>query len=226
MERLSVAAERGRAIFNGAGRCSTCHGVDGHRDRLPESLSPNIMKNVAAMQPPPTDLRNPAGLTLTTDKLRFDAIRHGRLRSAMHPVSEAALSDEEVLALLAYLTALRGNGPAAPSSTAPAAPAGAIAAGQRLYHELGGCYMCHGLQGDPTRKPKLSPELREELARLQPPPADLRNPATLKSEDDFDRFRSIKYGHPGTAMFPKKLLRDEDIWDLIAYVNSLRRAAP
>ena len=68
----------------------------------------------------------------------------------------------------------------------------------------------------------VSAELREKLSRLQPPPANLRNPASLKAENDHDRFRSIKYGHPGTAMFPKNLLRDDDIWDLIAYLDSFR----
>ena len=58
--------------------------------------------------------------------------------------------------------------------------------------------------------------------RLPAPPANLRNPGTLKSRNDEDRFRSIKLGHPGTAMYPKNLLRDEDIRDLIAYLATLR----
>ena len=39
-------AERGRAIFNGKGLCSTCHGIDGYRDRLPPQLSKNIRDNI------------------------------------------------------------------------------------------------------------------------------------------------------------------------------------
>ncbi len=224
-ERRRALAEEGRGIFNGLGRCSTCHGVDGVREHLPAHLSPNLRKNVEAMTPPPSDLRNQATLTLTTDKQRFDLVRHGRLRSAMHPVSEEALPDEQILVLLAYLATLRHNGTAGAPEKPAVLPSGDIAAGQRLYHELAGCYICHGLQGNPGNRPKLSAKLREELARLQPPPTDLRNPARMKTTDDLDRFRSIKYGHPGTAMFPKKLLRDEDIWDLISYIDTLPGAA-
>jgi mono/diheme cytochrome c family protein len=221
-----MTADKGRAIFNGIGRCSTCHGIDGDRHRLPEELSDNVRRNVAGMNPPPADLRNAAALTLTNDKQRFEVIRRGRLRSAMHPVSEGALRDEDVLALLAYLASLRQDEAHQRPGKVPVTSPGDVGSGQRLYHELGGCYVCHGLQGNPSRPPKLAAKLREELARLQPPPTDLRNVAALKSADDLERFRTIKYGHPGTAMFPKPLLRDEDIWDLIAYVDSLAGARP
>jgi mono/diheme cytochrome c family protein len=217
------AAEQGRALFNGKGMCSTCHGIDGYRDRLPEHLTSNVRENIAHLDPQPADLRNAAGLTLATDKQRFEAIRHGRLRSAMHPLSKEILSDEDILSLLAYLASIRDN--AVPSSV-PSKKAGAIDGGiekgRRVYHEIGGCAVCHGIEGRLKNKPNLSADLKEKLSRLQPPPADFRNHATLKAENDHDRFRSIKYGHPGTAMFPKTLLRDEDIWDLIAYLNSLR----
>ncbi|MBX3235804.1 MAG: cytochrome c [Nitrospiraceae bacterium] len=222
--QLGAQAEAGRNIFNGVGRCSTCHGLDAVHDQLPSDLSPNLRKTVAAMNPPPSDLRNRSRLTLATDKQRFDVIRHGRLRTAMHPISEAALSDEQILSLLAYLAALRQNGTHEAPTKPASAPAGDIASGQRLFHELGGCYICHGLEGNPANRPKLSDKLRQELARLQPPPTDLRNLDQLKTSDDLERFRSIKYGHPGTAMFPKKLLRDEDIWDLIAYIDTLPNA--
>jgi mono/diheme cytochrome c family protein len=221
----SITAEKGRTIFNGIGRCSTCHGIDGDRKHLPEDLSANIRENVAGMNPPPADLRNPAALILSTDKERFDIIRHGRLRSAMHPISETTLEDKDLLSLLAYLATLRGT-QAQRAGKMAGSSAGNLASGQRLYHELGGCSICHGLHGNPKKLPEVSPKLREELARLQPPPTDLRNAAALKSDDDLQRFLTIKYGHPATAMFAKPLLRDEDIWDLIAYVKSLAKTKP
>jgi mono/diheme cytochrome c family protein len=218
-----AAAEQGRAIFNGKGICSSCHGIDGYRDRLPEHLTQNARTSIAGLDPKPTDLRNPAGLTLTTDKQRFDAIRHGRLRTAMHPLPTEALSDEDILSLLAYLASIRGKEVLSSAAREPAGvPEGDVESGRRLYHEIGGCFVCHGVEGHLHRKPNMSAELREKLSRLQPPPANLRNPRSLKAENDHDRFRSIKYGHPGTAMFPKNLLRDDDIWDLIAYLDTLR----
>jgi cytochrome c553 len=45
----------------------------------------------------------------------------------------------------------------------------------------------------------------------------------LKSTTDEDRFRSVKQGHVGTAMFPKKLMSDDDIRDLVAYLGVLRK---
>ncbi len=224
-KRVTSEIEQGREIFNGKGMCSSCHGVNAHRDRLPEQLTPNVRKGIQTLEPQPADLRNPAALTLATDKQRFEMIRHGRLRTSMHPLPDEVLSDEDILALLAYLESIRGNAvPPRAAAESEEVVHGEIESGRRLYHEIGGCAVCHGIEGRLKRKPSMSAELRQKLSRLQPPPADLRNPSTLKSQNDRDRFRSIKYGHPGTAMFPKNLLRDDDVWDLVAYLETLRRA--
>lgn len=223
--RAAAAAEQGRAIFNGKGICSSCHGIDGYRDRIPDHLTENARNSIAGLTPQPADLRNSTSLTLRTDKQRFDAIRHGRLRSTMHPLSKETLSDDDILSLLAYLASIRNKDMRSPTSPSPepaGLPEGEVESGQRLYHEIGGCFVCHGVEGHLHRKPNMSADLREKLSRLQPPPANLRDPASLKVEDDYDRFRSIKYGHQGTTMFPKQLLRDDDIWDLIAYLATLR----
>ncbi|MBP8117071.1 MAG: hypothetical protein KAY09_05000, partial [Nitrospira sp.] len=83
-------AGQGRTIFNGKGLCSTCHGIDGHRDRLPPQLSTHIRENIERLNPAPPDLRQAAALTLTSDKQRFESIRHGHLRTAMYPLSKEA----------------------------------------------------------------------------------------------------------------------------------------
>lgn len=216
-------AERGRVIFNGRGMCSHCHGIDGHKDRLPP-LSPNALKAIAGINPPPADLRNPAGLKLTTDQARFDAVRHGHMFTAMQPVSRQALTDDELLDLVAYLAALRGPevppAPAGPPARS-AAPLGSAERGRDLYRSSG-CAVCHGIDGDISQRPPVSAELAQKLARLDPPAANLRDPKSLKSEDDAHRFLTIKLGHPRTAMFPKKFLRDEDIRDVVAYLAVLR----
>ena len=94
--------------------------------------------------------------------------------------------------------------------------------GRDIYHKIGGCAFCHGINGDLTRRPPLSRQLRQQLKRLNPPPANLRDIRTLKSQDDVDRFRSIKFGHPGTAMFPKPFLTDVEIRHVLAYLRGLR----
>lgn len=219
----TAAAEPGRAIFNGKGLCSTCHGVDGYRDRLPAHLSQNTRENIVHLSPAPSDLRQASALTLTTDKQRFEAIRHGHLRTAMYPLSKETLSDEEILALLPYLASIRGTvSDPAPATEPETALRGDAKNGRQLYHEIGGCAVCHGIDGHLNRRPPISADLAKRLDRLPAPPANLRNPGTLKSRNDEDRFRSIKLGHPGTAMYPKNLLRDEDIRDLIAYLATLR----
>ncbi len=94
--------------------------------------------------------------------------------------------------------------------------------GRSIFNGIGGCFNCHGYEGDITRRPRFSPKLADELAHLNPQPADLRNPAGLKSENDEQRFLAIKFGHPGTAMFPKKFLTDQEINHILAYLAALR----
>jgi mono/diheme cytochrome c family protein len=99
-------AERGRTLFNGKGICSQCHGIDGHPDQRPD-MTPYTAEAIARLDPPPADLRNPTGLQLKTDQDRFDAIRHGHLRTAMFAISPTTLTDDEIRDLVAYLSSLR-----------------------------------------------------------------------------------------------------------------------
>ena len=110
-------------------------------------------------------------------------------------------------------------GEAAPDA---ATPAGDAARGRALFNGIGGCFNCHGTDGVLARRPDYQPRLAEELARLTPPPADLRDQASLKAQTEEDRLRSIKFGHPGTAMFPKKFLMEREVADLLAYLATLR----
>ena len=216
-------AEQGRVLFNGKGLCSTCHGVDGHKGQLPPHLTQHIRDNIAHLDPAPADLRQARTLTLTTDKQRFEIIRHGHLRTAMYPISKDTISDEEILALLPYLASIRGA--VSPPASVPASSfslRGDAKNGRQLYHELGGCAICHGIEGHLDSRPPMSADLMSRLKALPHPPADLRHPSSLTAQSDEDLYRSIKLGHPGTAMYPKTLLRDEDIRDLIAYLAVLR----
>lgn len=129
-----------------------------------------------------------------------------------------------LLAALLLVTAGLLSTPAqAEEPVVPPLPAGDAAKGKTIFHGIGGCAYCHGTEGDLTKRPHKSKELTELIAKLDPQPADLRNPATLKSRDETERFVSIKFGHPGTAMFPRKTqLLDREIADLVAYLAILR----
>lgn len=105
---------------------------------------------------------------------------------------------------------------ASASAQDPPVAAGETDRGGAIFSGIGGCFNCHGHDGVITRLPRHSPQLAEELARLTPPPADLRNPSRLKSQTDADRLRSIEFGPPGTAMFPKKFLSEREVADLLA----------
>jgi cytochrome c553 len=94
--------------------------------------------------------------------------------------------------------------------------------GRKIYNGKGFCYECHGYDGYIDRQPQMEPELRRLLEELDPKPADFRNPATLQSKNDQERFDTIKKGHRGTNMFPKSFLSDANINDIVAYLSVLR----
>ena len=98
--------------------------------------------------------------------------------------------------------------------------------GRDLFNGQGICHYCHGVDGFLERLPTLAPDTKAVIDRLSPPPADLRKPDQLHLKDDQARFRAIREGHSGSAMFPNRTLNDEDIKDVLAYLSTLRRNAP
>ncbi len=99
------------------------------------------------------------------------------------------------------------------------------ARGRIIFNGKGFCLNCHGRDGRISQRPNLAPEIVEMIAQLDPKPPDFRNPATLKLKTDQERMMTIKEGHPGTAMFPKIHLTDEEIANVLAYLSALRRQA-
>lgn len=128
--------------------------------------------------------------------------------------------------IAALLLGTAGFVPAPASAEEPVAPplpAGDAARGRTIFHGKGGCAFCHGTDGYVVKRPRKTDLHTEAIAKLDPKPADLRNAAALKSQNDAQRFQSIKFGHPGTAMFPRNTqLLDRDIADLVAYLAVLR----
>jgi cytochrome c553 len=94
--------------------------------------------------------------------------------------------------------------------------------GRKIYNGKGFCYECHGYDGYIARRPQMEPELSRLIDELDPKPADFRNPSTLQSKNDQERFDTIRNGHSGTNMFPKKFLSDANINDIVAYLSVLR----
>ena len=142
----------------------------------------------------------------------------------------AAVAVRRTVLIATLLFGVAGLAPAPVPAAGPAAsppPAGDAARGKAIYHGKGGCAFCHGTDGYLVRKPHKTDLHTEAIAKLDPPPADLRNPASLKSKDEAQRFKSIKFGHPGTAMFPRETqLNDREIADVLAYLAILRAEGP
>lgn len=95
--------------------------------------------------------------------------------------------------------------------------------GREVFNGKGVCYYCHGIDGYLGRKPRLEADTAALIARLNPPPTDLRNPASQKLKGNKERIRAIREGHPGTGMFPDRTMNDQDLADTLVYLALLRK---
>ncbi len=100
---------------------------------------------------------------------------------------------------------------------------GSAARGREVFNGRGVCYYCHGIDGYLGRKPRLTADIVALIARLTPPPTDLRNPAGLRLKTNLERSRAIREGHPGTGMFPDPSMTDQEIVDILVYLALLRK---
>ncbi len=108
--------------------------------------------------------------------------------------------------LSAAALAARQNPPAAAGNPL-AASATAVAEGQRLFGQT--CQSCHGPGGQGSdRGPSLA------------------TATFVHGNADADVFRAIRAGVPGTQMPPFAALSDTEIWQLVAFIRSLRATAP
>jgi mono/diheme cytochrome c family protein len=81
--------------------------------------------------------------------------------------------------------------------------------GREIY--VNTCIRCHGIDGKGAMG-----------IQLVPPPADLTS-SDVQNRLDGTLFRRIHEGKPNTAMGAwKHSLSDEEIWDVLAYVRTLR----
>ncbi|MCS6291505.1 MAG: c-type cytochrome [Nitrospira sp.] len=106
---------------------------------------------------------------------------------------------------------------------------GNAGAGRAVFNGKGVCYYCHGVDGQMEKRPQLAADTAALIARLSPPPADLRNSKTLHLKNDKQRAKAVREGHPGTGMFPDTTMTNQELADTLAYLALLRKggaAAP
>jgi len=96
-------------------------------------------------------------------------------------------------------------------------------AGRSLFNGKGVCYYCHGMDGYRGKLPQLEADTAALIARLNPPPADLRNSKALHLKNDKQRAKAVREGHPGTGMFPDTTMTNQELADTLAYLALLRK---
>jgi Cytochrome c len=112
---------------------------------------------------------------------------------------------------------------AASSPAGNPAPQGNAEVGRSLFNGKGVCYYCHGMDGHRDKLPQLEADTAALIARLNPPPADLRNSTTLHLKNDTQRAKAVREGHPGTGMFPDTTMTNQELADTLAYLALLRK---
>ncbi len=100
---------------------------------------------------------------------------------------------------------------------------GNIMRGREIFNGTGVCYYCHGIDGYIGRPPRLTPDTAALIAKLNPPPADLRNPDALHLKTNKERSRAIREGHPGIGMSPDATMTDQDLVDTLLYLALIRK---
>lgn len=110
------------------------------------------------------------------------------------------------------------------SSSSPSAKLkGNVARGREIFNGKGACYYCHGIDGYFHRVPRLDADTDALIARLNPPPPNLRDLSGLRLKTNKERARAIREGHPGTGMFPDLTMTDQDIADVLMYLALMRK---
>lgn len=109
------------------------------------------------------------------------------------------------------------------ASPVPGTERGDAGAGRGVFNGKGVCYYCHGVDGQIEKRPQLAADTAELIARLSPPPADLRNSKTLHLKNDKQRAKAVREGHPGTGMFPDTTMTNQELADTLAYLALLRK---
>lgn len=208
--------------------CLVCHGARGDgRGEMAEGMFPRPRPfTVGVFKYRST----PPGFLPTDDDLRR-IVRDGIGGTSMPAF--AALSDRELRAVTEYIKFFspkwRKAGNYSKPVNVPAAPAwfdkpevvGEMAARGRTTF-LASCAACHGEKGDGHGP--ATPTLVDDWDQPSRP-ADLRQPALRSGSTRKDLFRVLLIGIGGTPMPGyAETLTDEQRWELVAFVESLRKS--
>jgi mono/diheme cytochrome c family protein len=228
-----ASVDRGKVIYKEY--CSQCHGATGKGDGPAAS----------GLEPKPAIHANIPFEKLPMEYL-YNVINHGGVamgKSPNMPYWNLTIGQQGVADVTAYLKATfkgvpdiatgpsggQGGACVQPRKTAKApdeflsktnplpASAGAIQAGKTLYLKTAqpvACAMCHGEQGD--GKGPVG-------AALVPPPRNFTCGSMMKDISDGQLFWIIKNGSPGTGMMSFAGLPDEQVWQLVHYIQSLAK---
>lgn len=93
--------------------------------------------------------------------------------------------------------------------------------GKRVFFGSGGCMVCHGSKGDGHGAMS---EILIDTWGNAVTPVDFTKGVFRAGGEPEDLFRTLKIGIEGTAMPSFRfILRDEDIWNIISYLRSLKK---
>ena len=134
------------------------------------------------------------------------------LKSLGHNLVHESQTKQVGIALFTVLLAISGC-----ERKSPTVPAGLLTSSEAQH--AGGiifatrCAICHGVNGDGRG-------LRHEA--LNPPPANLTLPPWSEEAGAGRTYLAIRHGVPGTAMAPWPELSDQEIWNVVAYITTLK----
>ncbi len=218
----ALDAPEGKGLYQT--NCMRCHGQRG--DGVSEGAKTMVVK--------PRDFTKgifkfkstPQG-TLPTDDDLLQTISRG-LSGSMMP-SFVSLPERDRRAILEYIKgfSLRWkNEEAGEPLIVPQVPEyvdtkRSRRRGKRVYFGSGGCMVCHGSKGDGHGA--MSESLVDTWGNVVKP-ADFTKGVFRAGGEPEDLFRTLRTGVEGTAM-PSfmYILRDEDVWNIISYLRSLKR---
>ena len=103
--------------------------------------------------------------------------------------------------------------------TPPPASAESAAAGKEIFGLW--CAQCHGLRGD-------GKDAQMDASVLSKKPADLTRSRYTYSTNDQGIFSTVKRGVPPDFVMPtwEAILTDEEIWNVVSYLKTLRKKDP
>lgn len=93
--------------------------------------------------------------------------------------------------------------------------------GRNIFN--GSCYYCHGMDGYLDRLPQMKEDIAARIARLNPPPTDLRDSGVLRLKTNKERARAIREGHPSTGRLGDFTMTDRDMADTLFYLAFIRK---